>query len=245
MPEVEQNKQMTPTGSGWMRYRQFLSLLAHIFLFAVAFFFAFGLYYNFKNFNLWFKPFFVLLLPIVVAIRMSVFALMKMFRGSWRYVGMRDMLSVIKATHISTFFFLLAFFLIEHAYGYFGNRGQFPQAVFLLDWGTTIATICGARILVRLYHEEIRPVAATGHCQCLIVGASDTGEALLREILRMPVERYRVVGFLDDDSSRHGTQIHGVPVLGPIDRARDFCEEHEIEELLLAIPGAPDRKSVV
>ncbi|MFH1417719.1 MAG: nucleoside-diphosphate sugar epimerase/dehydratase [Planctomycetota bacterium] len=244
MPEVEQKSQTTPAGLRWLHYRQALSLLAHAFLFVVAFFFAFGLYYNFKNFHLWFTPFFVPLLPIVVAIRMSVFALMKMFRGSWRYVGMRDMLSVIKATHISTFFFLLVFWVIEYTCGYFGNRGpgQFPQAVFLLDWGTTIATICGARILVRLYHEEIRPVATTGRRQCLIVGASDTGEALLREILRMPVERYRVVGFLDDDSSRHGSQIHGVPVLGPIDRARELCEEHEIKELLLAIPGAPQRR---
>jgi FlaA1/EpsC-like NDP-sugar epimerase len=234
-----------------MRHRAFLAFVAHAVLFGLALFGAFGLYYNFKNFELWFRPFFVPLLPIVVAIKIVIFASMKMFRGSWRYVGMRDVLSVAKASYISTFLFLVVFWSIEWGWtyltrdtqgGFFSSRGQFPQAVFLLDLGMTIATVCGARILVRLYHEEIRPVAVSGHRLCLIVGAGDTGETLLREILRMPVERYRVVGFLDDDTSRHGSYIHGVPVLGSIEQAREICTRHQVEELLLALPGAPQKR---
>ena len=34
--------------------------------------------------------------------------------------------------------------------------------------------------------------------RALIVGAGDSGEALLREMLRMPSVRYEVVGFVDD-----------------------------------------------
>jgi FlaA1/EpsC-like NDP-sugar epimerase len=232
------------------RYRMAGVTAAHVCLFSVASFFAFGLYYNFKGLDLWFKPFFVPLLPIVLVIKMTVFGWMKMFRGSWRYVGMRDVLSVIKATHISTFFFLAVFFGIEWSSsylaqdrtGFFASRGQFPQAVFLLDWGTTIAFVCGARIVVRLYHEEMRPTASSGQQTCLIVGAGDTGEALLREMLRMQVDRYRVIGFLDDDTTKHGSYIHGVPVLGSIDQAREICQQHEVEELLLALPNAPQKR---
>jgi FlaA1/EpsC-like NDP-sugar epimerase len=234
-----------------LQHRALLAFVAHACLFGIALFCAFGLYYNFKNFDLWFKPFFVPLLPIVVVIKVVVFAVMRMFRGSWRYVGMRDVMSVTKATYISTIVFIAAFWSLEWGWtrispdalgGFFSSRGQFPQAVFLLDMGMTIATVCGARILVRLYHEEIRPVAASGHRPCLIVGASDTGETLLREILRMPVERYRVVGFLDDDTSKHGSYIHGVPVLGSISQVREVCERHHVEELLLALPGVPQKR---
>jgi FlaA1/EpsC-like NDP-sugar epimerase len=234
-----------------LRHRSLVSAIGHALLFALALFFAFGLYYNFRNFHLWFFPFYLPLLPVVVAIKMVIFAHMDMFRGSWRYVGMRDVLSVIKATYISTFFFIVAFWGIEwgwslvqgsNAPGFFAGRGRFPQAVFLLELGTTVATICGARIFFRLYHEEIRPVSAAGHRVCLILGAGDTGEVLLREILRMPVERYRVTGFLDDDPSKHGSRIHGVPVLGPISEVREICKQQEVEELLLAMPGAPQRR---
>jgi FlaA1/EpsC-like NDP-sugar epimerase len=240
------------------RHRNFVSASLHLVLFAAAFFCAFGLYFNFKNFNLWVRPFYVPLILIIVPIKMVVFAWLKLFRGSWRYIGMRDLLAVVKATHISTFIFVVIFYVLENVYFNYRGHGflerevlgadgrmvptQFPPSVFILDWGMTIAAVCGARILVRLYHEEIRPIASAGHRHCLIVGAGDTGEALLREILRMPVERYRVVGFLDDDTSKHGAQIHGVPVVGRIDDARAICQREQVEELLIAMPGAPQKQ---
>jgi hypothetical protein len=91
------------------RYRGIIAAVLHLVLFGVAFFGAFGLYYNFKYLHLWFEPFYVPLLPIVVAIKMAVFWWLRLFRGSWRYVGMRDMLAVVKATNISTFGFVFVF----------------------------------------------------------------------------------------------------------------------------------------
>lgn len=240
------------------RHRGLISAGLHAALFAMALFCAFGLYFNFKNLYLWFQPFYLPLLPIVVVIKMAVFGWQKLFRGSWRYVGMRDMLAVVKATNVSTFGFVVVFYLAENIHlQKFGTSmfldqvispdgkvvpTQFPPSMFILDWGATIAAICGARLAVRLYHEEIRPVSSAGFRRCLIVGAGDTGEALLRELLRMPVERYRVAGFLDDDVSKHGTQIHGVPVLGAIDRVGEACRNEQIDEILLAIPGAPQKR---
>jgi len=239
-----------------MRHRVVISSVLHTLLFAFAFFCAFGLYYNFRNYSVWVGQFYLPLLPIVVVIKFIVFAWMKLFRGSWRYVGMRDLLAVVKATHISTFLFVVVFYVIENLHWrLFGSSflepsltaqgrfaSQFPQSIFLLDWGMTIAAICGSRILVRLYHEEIRPVAAAGRRNCLIVGAGDTGEALLREILRMPVERFSVVGFLDDDRAKLGARIHGVPVLGTTEEAAAICRKEQVDELLLAMPNAPQKK---
>jgi len=228
------------------RLRTLLIAVGHALLFALAFFCSFGLYYNFRRFNEWVEPAFLPLLPLVVTIKLIVFASMKMFKGSWRYVGMRDVLAIIKATHIGTFAFVAAYFGIEWAYAWATKSGEryfavFPQSVFLLDWGVTIAMVSGARILVRLYYEEIRPVVSSGHRRCLILGAGDTGEALLREILRMSVERYRVVGFLDDNPNKIGSLIHGVPVLGRLEDTHDLCEKHQIDELLFAMPRAPQR----
>lgn len=257
MPD-SQDPQRAPVFKSLPIPRGVLSFSAHFFLFALAYFCAFGLHYNFKQFGDWVRPFFLPLLPIVVVIKLIVFWRLKLFRGSWRYVGMRDMLSVVKATHISTFCFVVAFYALEMLHvRRFGegflyvwnselnpgrNIGVFPQSTFILDWGMTIAVVCGARMLFRLYHEELRPVAASGQRNCLIFGAGDTGEALLREILRMPVERYRVIGFLDDDPAKHGAQIHGVPVLGRLGEARAICKEHDVEEVFFAMPSAPQRK---
>ncbi len=228
---------------GLMRYRDPISWVVHIALFAIALFLAFGLYFNFRRFDEWFIPYYIRLLAPIVLIKTIVFWRMNLFRGTWRYVGMRDLGAITMGSHVSTFFFVVFFFITAHFYPAYIEHPQyqFPQSVFLLDWGTTIGVVCGARLLVRLYHEEIRHVASTGSRQCLIVGAGDTGEALLREILRMRIERYNVVGFLDDEPAKQNTRIHGVPVVGNLAEARDLCQRYQIEELLLAMPSAPQK----
>lgn len=221
--------------------------LIHIALFAAAFFCAFGLRFNFMQYDKWFASFFLHLLPLILTIKIIVFFRMRLFRGAWRYVGMRDLLAITWATHISAFIFVVCYFTLVNLTPFLQfiteryPKGVFPQSVFLLDWGTTIGFVCGARLLVRLYYEEIRHVAPGGQRNCLILGAGDTGEALLREILRMRMERYRVIGFLDDDPGKQGTRIHGVPVLGRIGEAKAACERYQIEEFLLAMPSASQK----
>jgi sugar O-acyltransferase (sialic acid O-acetyltransferase NeuD family) len=57
----------------------------------------------------------------------------------------------------------------------------------------------------------------------LLVGASgfarETAEAVFA--LNSGDPSWHLLGFLDDDASRHGTSIHGVPVLGPIEQVHD------------------------
>ncbi len=215
----------------------------HAALFAAALFCAFGIYYNFRRFDAWFQPYFLPLMPAIVLIKLVVFWRMSLFRGTWRYVGIRDLISISIAALVGTFFFIVYFFILANVTPFLESRRyQFPQSVFPLDFGTTIAFICGSRLLVRLYHEEIRAAEDTGRRQCLILGAGDTGEALLREVLRMPTARYNVVGFLDDDLTKRGMQIHGVPVLGSIDETRAFVERFKIDELLLAMPGSGNKR---
>jgi FlaA1/EpsC-like NDP-sugar epimerase len=80
----------------------------------------------------------------------------------------------------------------------------------------------------------------TDQRRCLIVGAGDAGEAFLRELHRSSSGReYDVVGFLDDDPSKHGVLIHGAPVLGSTEEVRAICERERVEELLFAIKNLP------
>jgi len=254
-----------------MRYGFGASVLLHVVLFAAALFMAFAIYFNATFFEGWLRPFWLPMLPIVVGIKMVVFWKMNLFRRGWRYFGMRDLWSVFKAAIISTSGFIAVTWGLNYYYRYrftafpqqpyflfhyvfdesgqpvkdaAGNdqRFQFPQSVYGLDLGMTIALVCGVRILVRLYHEETRPVARGGVKRCLIIGAGDAGEALLRELRRMPVQQYQVVGFLDDDVAKRGLEIHGVPVLGVVDQVREMCEEKRITEVLIALPRVPHKE---
>ena len=108
----------------------------------------------------------------------------------------------------------------------------------MLDLFTTIMILSGLRMIVRLYYEEFNAEVSTGMKHFLIIGAGDAGEALLREIMRMKVEQYDVVGFIDDDPAKQGMSIHGVSVVGMVDDMPDICKKNEIEEIAIAMPGA-------
>ncbi|HUU97614.1 MAG TPA: nucleoside-diphosphate sugar epimerase/dehydratase [Phycisphaerae bacterium] len=257
---MDSDSQLTNNNGGWANWARshhlLVSALAHIGLFAVAWLLAFGLAYNFQRYESWFTLFFLPLLPAVLLVKLIVFGAMGLHRGSWRYVSMRDVIHVTGAAWLSfvwifgIYYALVnAEFVVQTAARWLGVEGftftfdpfgghDFPDSVLLLDFAGTIAVVCGARILVRLYHEEVEPVADGGAPKLLILGAGDAGATVAREILRMPVLNYRPVGFLDDDSVKRGAQIHGIEVLGPISKLKAVCEEYGVDEILIAMPSA-------
>ena len=231
-------------GIPWFRmHRGLASILAHVVLFALSWALAFGLAHNFRNFDVWFRPFFLPLLPVAVLVKLSIFVAFGVHRAWWRYVSLRDVFSVARAAWVSFFIIWLIYYGLQNVYrlGWdivpFGGD-RFPDSVFPLDFGGTIALVCGARLAFRLYHEEVRRVAEGGAPKLLILGAGNAAENAVREILRMPTLRYRVVGFLDDDPAKKGARIHGIDVLGPIKSIREACQEHDVDELLIAMPSA-------
>ncbi|MFN0135248.1 MAG: polysaccharide biosynthesis protein [Phycisphaerae bacterium] len=228
----------------WSRsHRLLLNTAAHLVLFALTWFFAFGLAYNFSRIEMWFPTFFLPLLPLVLAVKLSVFVAMGLHRGSWRYVSMRDVLRVGIASWISFAIVFVLYIGIANLHLIIGDfdlfdGNDFPDSVFLNDFAGTIAMVCGARLAFRLYHEEVQPMNEGSAPKLLILGAGNAGENVVREILRQPLLQYRIVGFLDDNPVKQGTQIHGIDVIGPITRIKEICEEHSIDELLIAMPSA-------
>jgi FlaA1/EpsC-like NDP-sugar epimerase len=245
------------------RNRATLSIAGHAALFVFAWLLAFGLAYNFKGSltlaypihlllkpfkdvppytpeNDWLLEFFLPLLLPVVAIKLIAFVLAGLHRSSWRYVSLRDVFAVARATWWSFLAVFVLYFGLQNIplEGFRPFDERFPDSVFILDFAGTIALICGARLAVRLYHEEVRPSVDGAAPKLLILGAGNAGENVVREIQRMPVERYRVVGFLDDDESKCGQQIHGIEVLGPLRDIKQVCTEHAVDEILIAMPSS-------
>jgi len=72
----------------------------------------------------------------------------------------------------------------------------------------------------------------------LIVGAGDAGEKILREIMYNNTLNYNVVGFVDDDMEKQGLTIHGIRVLGTVERLPKILKREIIQQILIAVPSA-------
>jgi len=224
-----------------LRYRRVLIVLTHMAAFAASLMLAFLLANNMQLRARWLLGQYPLFLLFILPVKLAIFGLLRQYRGWWRYVGISDLIAIVKASLLSTLAIVILWYAMFNADTL---RRSLPalfeigQGLVMLDLFTTILFLGGLRMLVRLYHEEFLSETSAGLKRFLIIGAGDAGEALLREILRMKVEQYEVIGFIDDDPKKQGMSIHGINVLGTVERLPEICSKNNIEEIAIALPGA-------
>jgi len=214
---------------------------AHACLFTASLFLSFVLYDNMAIRAWWFPNAFLSWLSLSLAVKLIVFGLLHQYQGSWRYVSVLDLFAIMRGAFLSTLILVPLWYAgmnIKPIRDRMGPLGAVPQTVMLLDCGATIALVCGARLATRLYFEETRVVESGRLRRLLVVGAGNAGETLIREIRRMPVARYEVAGFVDDDRKKRGLRIHGLPVLGAVDQLKRLVHEYNVDELVIAMPSA-------
>lgn len=216
-------------------YRRFFVVLVHLVLWTAGLTLALLLRFEFDVP----KPMQALmpkLLGITLIIRALVHRRLGLFHGLWRYSGVRDLLSLLKAATVSS--------VLIAAVWAFQQTGTFPRSILVLDFAFSILLVGGLRFGIRTLREATLQNAARGlpasgepRRRVLVLGAGDAGEMLMREITRTYAHRYDPVGFLDDAPAKQNEQIHGVRVLGPIADVGGMVERERIDEVILAIPS--------
>jgi FlaA1/EpsC-like NDP-sugar epimerase len=97
------------------------------------------------------------------------------------------------------------------------------------------------RSFFAIYYNQMTnmyPSLRTNFTRVLIVGAGDAGEKILREIMENNSLNYEVVGFIDDDAQKQGRTIHGIRVLGTVERLPKILKRETIHQILIAVPSA-------
>ena len=106
-----------------------------------------------------------------------------------------------------------------------------PFAFHLLLFFISVFVLGGGRLIARQLSLHSRKA---GH-RLLIYGAGSAGVQLLSSL--MQDRNYEVVGFVDDQSSLHGKNIHGLRVISALD-LKIIVEVENIHMIALAMPRA-------
>jgi UDP-GlcNAc:undecaprenyl-phosphate GlcNAc-1-phosphate transferase len=171
-------------------------------------------------------------LPVLLVLKLGCFAGCGLYRGVWRYAGLSDLLAVVKAVSLSSILTALALVYLWRFEG-------FSRSVLVIDWMLTLLGVGGSRVAGRLLDQWVRAAAEQQQVPVLIIGAGDAGERVLRHLAQVGAREQRVVGFLDDDTSKWGDQIHGIPVLGTRAHLAELLQRERIREVLIAIHDPP------
>jgi len=222
-----------------MRNRHLLVL--DIPLIALCVFLAFALRFDLVFvLNPTLRDLFLLSAIAAVVVKPPIFLAFGMYSRYWRYATIGDLLIVVLSASAAALALALVFagtMLLRFMEG-------LPRSVILIDWLLTLVLIGGLRLSVRVVGESRRrTISSSGRFEpprrILIVGAGEAGTMVAREIRRNPQLRMEPVGFVDDDATKRGKRIVGLPVLGSTDTLHETVEDRRIEEVIIAMPTAP------
>jgi FlaA1/EpsC-like NDP-sugar epimerase len=170
----------------------------------------------------------------VVVGKVAVFAAFGLYQKWWRYVGLRDFETIMKAVVVASLTLVGVLFVWSP------TDSDLPRSIAVMDLLLTAALIGGTRLLVRSVLERPHRGAVLPKGQeVLIVGAGEAGQLIVREMQRSPELRQTPIGFVDDDPRKRAMRIHGLKVLGTTGELGRMLDDIEPDEVILAIPSAP------
>lgn len=160
------------------------------------------------------------------------FAYFRLYRLSWRFVGIKEFFNILKAVVFSSGALMIGIYFFR-----FSLFQGFPRGVIIIDAFVTLFLIALLRVSKRVYFEIIRGGYIPTSKYTIIVGAGNTGEMILRDIQRGGFRDYAPIAFLDDDENRVGTYLHGVKVMGTLDDLARLIKNYQVSAVIIAIPA--------
>jgi FlaA1/EpsC-like NDP-sugar epimerase/UDP-N-acetylmuramyl pentapeptide phosphotransferase/UDP-N-acetylglucosamine-1-phosphate transferase len=168
-------------------------------------------------------------LPVVVAVQACMFWSFGLYRGLWRYASLHDLRLIFLAVAIAALAVPFALVLLNLA-------GPVPRSAFLLDPMLLVFFMGGSRLAYRAWKEgRLSNLDYDDAPSVVVLGAGDAAEALIRDLAGK--REWRLAGVLDDDATKQGRRIHGVPVLGRLADLSRVTGEHDITHAIIAMPS--------
>ncbi len=205
--------------------KRILEILLDFFLFGFAFYVASMITFGFKMGETQIEQFLRLLPIIYGGCYLSCF-IFGVYRGVWRYVGIDDMLRFAKAALGSGLLVYLTVLLLF-------DEQTFPPSAFILFVVVLFLSLAASRSSFKLFDILFGRQIRVKEERVLILGAGDESEMAIRWILMKPEYGFRLIGLLDQDPYTIGRQIHGVPVLGDLERLDSILRSERIDGVIL------------
>ncbi len=170
-------------------------------------------------------------LLLAVAIKIPVFFAFRIYRFSWRNIGLGELAQTAMACVLGTG--ILA--TVELLFRDVQYWGSMPRSILGIDLAICLLAILGVRVSRRLFLHTFSKTRKLGK-RTLVVGAGDAGSELIRA-LDMD-DAYAVVGLLDDDPEKQGLTIRSVPVTGDCKSLPRAIIRLNAASVLIAMPSA-------
>lgn len=216
----------------WLRNRHFL--ISDMLFLTLAAYLSYVL--RFERFDLdphWAS--FVLFALLAFVVTIPLFWISQLYARYWRYASVNELLLLATVTSLAAL--LISILTLVGDYLLAGGR-IVPRSIPFIFLPMAVGFTAAPRLAVRLYVQQRRRRGQGPSMPVLVIGAGDAGALMVRELQNNPRLGMEAVGFVDDDPSKHWTQIYGVSVLGDRNQIPVLVSEYKIRRVIIAIPTA-------
>jgi UDP-GlcNAc:undecaprenyl-phosphate GlcNAc-1-phosphate transferase len=168
-------------------------------------------------------------LPSVVALKVGIFYLYRLYHGIWRHAGTPEFVRVVGASTTASGLLGSGLLLV---FGF--NAVSF--SVLILDWMLTTGAVTGIRFGFRGLRQYFASHRSSGR-RVLIVGTDSPSVLALRYLRQNDVDR-TAIGFVDGPPGRKGLRLQGLRVVGTPEEMDAILSRCEVDEVIL--PGDDD-----
>ncbi|ANE45417.1 polysaccharide biosynthesis protein [Paenibacillus swuensis] len=169
---------------------------------------------------------------LTVCICTALLIAFNFYNRMWKYANVEDVLLIFGAVMAGN---ALSYIFTYYILGY-----VVPLSVFVLSFETMILLTGTIRLFWRVHVKlNRRNTPDPTLRKALIIGAGSCGTLVCEELKRH--RTLQPVAYIDDDPRKHRLRISGIPVLGGRERIQAAVELYGINDIIIAIPSAPQK----
>ena len=215
------------------RQRILVVALLDIVCIAVSFFMGLWIRYEFSLLAIppeYKEIYYKMVLPWI-AVSLTVFTIFGLYRSIWSFVSIDELYRIVLAYICLSVLCAVVSVLLPV---------KMPISFYVLGMLFSFCTTVGLRFSYRLLRHVAGEIqnhrgTKTGK-NVMIIGAGEAGRALLREIIGRDKLDYRVVCLIDDNPSKKGRILEGVPIVGDRDQIPEAVKKYNVNKIIYAIP---------
>lgn len=167
----------------------------------------------------------------ITIIKLVILYIMKMYTTLWKYASITEMIQVIFASVFSTLAFMGYMFIMRY---------NLPRSIYILTFIFDSMLFGGVRLsyrIMRAYRDRSK-LNKSELKKVLVIGAGQAGAIIIKELRTHLELRSRPIALIDDDLTKIGKTLNGVPIVGTRYSIREIAYRENISQIIIAIPSA-------
>ncbi|MGC8856830.1 MAG: polysaccharide biosynthesis protein [Anaerolineae bacterium] len=180
----------------------------------------------------------LIMCAVALLVKIPTFYFFGLYRRLWVYASTNELRLIVVAVSAAS---VLTSGVMLLLMGAGLVQPGMPRTALGIDWLISLVLIGGSRFALRILAEQMATRREEKSRRALIIGAGDAGALVARELQKSSQLNILPMGFLDDDPAKQHKEIYGVPVIGEIASLPDVLDNHQVDEVIIAIPSAPGR----